>query len=158
MWSQSLKCKWSIWVGENDWGKWWNTCTLDTITVLVNPTLFYTYIMHLNLSGGNPKNHSKQKHLKYDNQLQVNPYCWSKSYHTFLIHQFFCTPRSLFHIFFLFKGSLPHLSSSFLSDDLASYFSEKDYGNQNRISTDFYHIILSSSICIHILYLSPGLE
>lgn len=37
--------------------------------------LFYTYIMHLNLSGGDPKNHSKQKHLKYNNQLQVNPYC-----------------------------------------------------------------------------------
>ena len=133
-----------------DGGAWW--------AAIYGVAQSRTLLKQLSNSSSNPKNHSKQKHLKYDNQLQVNPYCWSKSYHTFLIHQFFCTPRSLFHIFFLFKWSVPHLSSSLLSDDFASYFSEKGYSNQNRISTDFYHIILSPSICIHILHLSPELE
>ena len=86
-----------------DGGAWW--------AVIYGVAQSRTLLKRLSNSSSNPKNHSKQKHLKYDNQLQVNPYCWSKSYHTFLIHQFFCTPRSLFHIFFLFKWSVPHLHS-----------------------------------------------
>lgn len=72
----------------------------------------------------------------------------------FLIHQFFCT-LGVFPYFHSFEWSVPHLSSSLLSDYLLQTSVKKGYSNQNRAplqtsTTSFYlPVFLSTYFIFH---------